>query len=304
MNNIFKYLMVLAALLIFTSCEKNTILIPEDTSYVTFEKGNVTISEDAGEATLTLYYTTFSTERAEVAIAVSTEGLSAPAVEGEDFDVLNKTVVFENGLGYATVNLKMIDNDIFEGSKQFYLEITSVPAGTKTGIDGRGRVLVTIADDEHPLKIFKGRYSHAHTNYFGAEYNYTSTTIIDVNPLDIHQILISNICSTSLNEVRPVAATIDEENQQIIIKSKQGFTAVNGGGYYFAFNAGIPKDDGTNPEPIDEEVIGSYTIDTGSGAIVITLKNWGPKWIEPNGDFDGWWWYDFFTTSTMTKLSK
>ena len=40
-----------------------------------------------------------------------------------------------------------------------------------------------------------------------------------------------------------------------------------------------------------------------TNAIEITLNNWGAKWMQPDGtSYDGWWWYDFFTTSTLTQI--
>lgn len=305
MTNIFKYAFTLVVFALLVSCENEPVLIPEDVSYVAFSKSNLIISEDAGSAEIQLYYTTFSTERAEFSITVSTKGLELPATEGEDFTLLSNKAVFEDGFGYASISLTVTDNDIFEGAKQFYLEISSAPPGCRIGIDGRERILITIADDEHPLSKFKGNYSHNHINYWGegGEYDYVSVTIIDINPLNEKQILLSNMCGTSLTEIRPVVATIDELNKQIIIKSKQIFTSPNGSGYTFAFNSGIPGSDGSNPEPVDDNVIGTYTIDENTNAIEISLQNWGPKWMEPDGTtYDGWWWYDFFTSSTMTKI--
>ncbi len=303
MIKIFKYAVMAGLAALLAGCENEPVLIPQDTSYVAFSKSTQTINEDAGSATVSLYYTTFSTERAEFNIAVSTDGIASPAIEGTDFSLSGKKVVFDKGLGYASVTVNVTDNDIYEGAKQFYLEITSAPSGCRIGIDGRERILITIADDEHPLAIFKGRYNHDHTNYYGAQYSYSTVTVIDVNPLNPKQILLSNMCGTNLPEIRPVVATVDETNHTITIKSKQIFTGRNGNGYSFAFNAGIPGTAPANPEPVDQEVTGTYTYDAGTRQIVITLTNWGPKWMEPNETtYDGWWWFDFFTSSVMTKI--
>ncbi len=303
MIKIFKYAVFAGIFLLLAGCESDPILLPEETSYVAFSKGAQTISEDAGSTEIELYYATFSHERAEFTISVSTDGIDSPANEGTDFTLVNSKVVFENGVGYAKITLNVTDNDIYEGAKQFYLVISSAPAGCKIGIDGRERILITIADDEHPLAIFKGNYDNVLSSFYGG--GYSTVTEIDVNPLNPDQILIFNICLTSLSQTGPVVATVNEEEKTLTLKSKQVFTAKNVNGYMFAFNAGntVGLPENSEPEPLDQDVVGTYTIDEESGEIIITLTNWGPKWIEPDGTtYDGWWWWNFFNSSILTKI--
>jgi hypothetical protein len=303
MTRKIKPLILLLLFALMAACENDPVLIPEDVNYVAFSKGSLTLPEDGGSFQIELYYVTFSSQSAVVAIEASTQGLASPAVEGVDFNLIDNSASFLQGHGFAHVTLEILDNEVFEGSKQFFLVISSAPAGARIGIDGREKILITIADDEHPLSKFKGNYTHEHINYYGSDWNYTSVSTININPENVNQILISNICSTSLPEVNPIVATIDEENQEIIIESKQIFSEPNGNGYTFAFNAGIPGVSPDNPEPVDERVIGTYTINEETSEIVITLHNWGPKWMEPDGTtYDGWWWYDFFTVSTMSRI--
>lgn len=77
MINKLKYTMLPVVFFLLAGCENEPILIPEDISYVAFTKSSLIISEDAGSADISLYYTTFSKERAEVNISVTTNDFPA-----------------------------------------------------------------------------------------------------------------------------------------------------------------------------------------------------------------------------------
>ena len=301
-RNIFLILSILGIALLFNACETNDpILIPEDTSYVSFSNSSASVAENGEKLTIELYLTTQSQERAEFELAADTAGLEAPAEEGTDFEI-PESVVFENGYGYAEIDIMVHDDSLSDGKKQFVLKMVSGPEGYQIGIDGKDRIMVTIEDDEHPLAYFNGDYEHAGTSFReGSDYTWTSSITADPDHED--GILISNIGATSLELVNPVEATVDTENNTITIPGKQVYTAPNSNGYPHAFNAGNPDNNPTEweIEPLDSDVVATYSINEDKTNITITLTNWGIKWIAPDGSYDGWWWWNFYVTSTMTK---
>ena len=60
-----------------------------------------------------------------VNVAAVTEGEAVPAIEGTDFNIKNKTIVFEEGFGTQYIEIEAIDNDLFTGKKTFNLVIAS-----------------------------------------------------------------------------------------------------------------------------------------------------------------------------------
>lgn len=301
MTNKFKIIIAVFIMGILFSCDENSITFPEDKAYISFSDNSANFTENDTTLTVELGFVTSTTERVECTISTSIEGIDNPAIENTDFEVSTSTIVFENGVGYANATFSLIDNSQADGKKQFYLEISSATGNVNIGIDGKEKILITIIDDEHPLAYFNGTYTHQGNSYWGSDYNFSKTTNILTNPDNDNQILIYYIAYAGLAVLDvPVVATVDEAAKTITIASKQIFTGDDGWGYTQAFNAGVPS--GDNPEPLESDVVGVYAINDERTEITISLTNWGVKWMEPDGTtFNGWWWYDFYTSSTLTK---
>lgn len=92
-----------------------------------------------------------------VTLTASSEGESSPAIEGTDFVIENKEIVFEDGCGVQNVIVRPIDNDVFTGKKTFKIIISAT--SPKLLESEQNSVLVTIVDDEHPWAAIIGTYN-------------------------------------------------------------------------------------------------------------------------------------------------
>ena len=92
-----------------------------------------------------------------VTLTASSEGESNPAIEGTDFVIENKEIVFEDGCGIQNVIVRPIDNDIFTGKKTFRIIISAT--SPKLLESAQNSVLVTIVDDEHPWAAIIGTHN-------------------------------------------------------------------------------------------------------------------------------------------------
>ncbi|MDE5421095.1 hypothetical protein L3073_02620 [Ancylomarina sp. DW003] len=299
--NLFKVIGLIIIVGFFFSCEeKDSILVPEDIAYVSFTKSDASYNESNTTLELELQLVTFSTQRTECTVNITTEGLENPATD-TDVTLASNTVIFEKGVGYAKTSLSLIDNDMIDGKKQFYLEITSVPNGIDIGIDGKEKILVTIIDDEHPLRYFNGNYTHvgeSHPTWSGTV-NWTSQ--IEVDPDNDSQIIFKNIFPWKQDVQVGVVGVVNEAEKTIELASSQKLTDTGAGYYYFGFYSGENFNDNWEGDQTEDPILGTYTINADKSEIVITLNEWGARWMEPAGTFDGRWWNDYFTTSTLTK---
>ena len=92
-----------------------------------------------------------------VTLTASSDGESNPAIEGTDFVIENKEIVFEDGCGIQNVIVRPIDNDIFTGKKTFRIIISAT--SPKLLESAQNSVLVTIVDDEHPWAAIIGTHN-------------------------------------------------------------------------------------------------------------------------------------------------
>lgn len=157
-----KYIILsVIAVALSTSCEKNypVSFNPEDT-FVSFEVSSASLEENATEAIripIILAGVPGGTS-VTATVGVSTEGIAAPAVEGEDFRILNKEISFTDGYGTEYVEIVPIDNNNFEGNKSFILTIESVtPELSMESV--QNTVTITLNDDEHPLAYLFGNWA-------------------------------------------------------------------------------------------------------------------------------------------------
>ncbi|MBN2349622.1 MAG: hypothetical protein JXJ22_12320 [Bacteroidales bacterium] len=155
MKKIFlKYSILLVALMVISSCENDPIMFNNSMNIVGFSSTALSVGE-GGEGTVILYLgARAGSPGTTITIEVSTDGLSNAATEGADFSVSTKEIPLNPGT--ETVTVTSVDNDVFTGNKAFYLVITSNTAGYDTS--AQDRILITIVDDEHPLKAWIGTY--------------------------------------------------------------------------------------------------------------------------------------------------
>lgn len=301
-----KHILILLAMstLLYRCDINDPILIPGDVSYVAFSNSELSIRENKGSLDVQLYLTTFSTAPAEFTLGYSTEGITMPAVEGVDFMMPEDgKVVFPEGMGYTTAEITILDNDRKDGMKQFWLTLDSGTAGTQIGIDGKDKVLISIQDDEHPLKFILGRYRITAASYYGSQYDISHDRVLIEPDADTTKVRITNLIE-GISPVLsyPLVATVDKENMRLSIPGGTQWSNPKDNGYYFAFYKGNPDNaNDQGPEPLDESLV--LDITEPAGVVTINgLDNWGPKWMEPAGTFDGWWWWDYYLTATLEKV--
>lgn len=156
-----KYLSLIGGLLLaITSCDDNEpqSFLAEDT-FVSFPEATASIDENATE-TIKVPIVLAGIpggKTVTVNVSASTEGEALPAIEGTDFAIKNKTIVFEEGYGTQYVEIEAIDNDVFTGNKAFRLVIVSTEPQLKNSV--QNSVKVTIVDNEHPLSYLFGVYA-------------------------------------------------------------------------------------------------------------------------------------------------
>lgn len=156
-----KYLILaVGTLFVIASCDDN---IPQsfnaEDSNASFSKTTASVNENATEPLeIPLVLAGIpGSDKVTVTLAVSTEGDTNPAIEGEDFTIDNKEITFEEGYGTQNIVIRPIDNNVFTGKKTFTLTIASSTPELKESV--QNSVKISIADDEHPLSYLFGTYA-------------------------------------------------------------------------------------------------------------------------------------------------
>ena len=156
-----KYLILaVGTLYVIASCDDN---IPQsfnaEDSNASFSKTTASVNENATEPLeIPLVLASIpGSGKVTVTLAVSTEGDTNPAIEGEDFTIDNKEITFEEGYGTQNIVIRPIDNNVFTGKKTFTLTIASSTPELKESV--QNSVKISITDDEHPLSYLFGTYA-------------------------------------------------------------------------------------------------------------------------------------------------
>lgn len=283
----------LAGITLFTGCEKDPILFDSSMNVVGFSETTLTLTEIQG-GSVTLYLgAPAGAEATVVTLNVITEGIVNPAMEGTDFTISSKEVTV--AVGTTSVEITPIDNDVFEGNKSFKLSIASNSKGYN--MSKQKTVLVTINDDEHPLKNWIGEYSVAAVSYDGPGV-YDEAWNVSISPVvdNVDRLQILGVAGSD----QPVIAAIDKDNLTITISPAQPLGLVYGSDYgaVGVFYGGNLKDitwSTPSPELYSEagatSIIGTISED-GSGMLI-------DNWAHLLTDYSGFI-YDVFNT-TWTK---
>jgi hypothetical protein len=209
-------LAMVTILFIVTGCEKEIIQFDASKNLVGFSSSALVVKENLS-GTATMYFgAATGTESTTITLAVDTVGLGkASAKEGVDFNLSSKSIPIN--VGEATVDILPVNNTIFTGDKKFYLLIASNSKNYR--ISAQKRILVTISDDEHPLKTWLGSYTVAAASY-GDPGNWDETWNVMVSPVDgeLNKVSITGLGNGSTT---PLIATIDKVALTISISSAQ-----------------------------------------------------------------------------------
>lgn len=256
----------MATVLLLTSCEWDPIMFDDSKSHVAFNGNATTIPEAGGTVSIVVRVSALTGSPAvTVNFDFDTVGIdpAKAAFEGEQFILLNdsKTLTFNDGLGYDTIQIQPVDNDIFTGNKLFNIRLVS---NSEDYPFGEAVVhSVTVADNEHPLGKWIGSYSVAlaeYASYFGDEVWAVSS---NPDPDDVNVLVFSGLGGASYAEFNDVKGTVDLEAMTITIP---GGTEIGTHGNYGGPLSIFVGDQDGNVVSESDPIIGTLSDD---GTIVI-----------------------------------
>lgn len=223
MKKIITNLLILAvALLLVTSCDDTYPIIYDDSVIVVgMSSASLSVNENAS-GSFNIYLGGVSgTEATDVTLAVSVDGISKPAVEGTDFTLSSKSVNVP--VGVATVTVNPIDNSVFAGNKQFKVTITGNSKDYPLAV--QKSILVTLVDDEHPLKNWIGTYTVAAASY-GDPGNWDEEWTVVTSPVagDVTKLALLGISDGT----KPAIATFNTTAMTIEIETPQDLGQIYG----------------------------------------------------------------------------
>ena len=152
-----------------------------------------------------------------VTLTASSEGESSPAIEGTDFVIENKEIVFEDGCGVQNVIVRPIDNDVFTGKKTFKIIISAT--SPKLLESEQNSVLVTIVDDEHPWAAIIGTYNITGISAFDEVTPVSVPAVISASDEDTNVLNVNfgygTLAKMSVEEVDGEIVVVMKDNQYI-----------------------------------------------------------------------------------------
>jgi len=210
---------VLAAVSLLVSCEADYIMFDSSKDFVAFPDKATSILEAGGAVGIPVYVVALKgSPSVTVDFDFDVTDLANPAVEGEDFTLVNasKTLTFSQGWGYDTIWIQPIDNDVFTGNKLFNVNLTSNSQSYQFGANQTHSV--TIIDDEHPLKKWIGTYSVAATSY-GSPGAWDESWTVKTESVegDLSSLQITILSTPYGGPGDPFLATLDTDEMTITI---------------------------------------------------------------------------------------
>ncbi len=223
MKKIISNLLILAvATFMMTSCDdKYPIMYDESNVIIGMSSASLSVKEDAS-GTFNIYLGGVTgTAATDVTLQVSIDGISSPAIEGTDFTLSSKTV--NVAVGSASVTVNPINNDVFTGNKQFRVTIASNSKSYALAV--QQSVLVTIVDDEHPLKAWIGTYTVEAVSY-GDPGNWDEEWTVTTSPVagDPTKLALLGISEGT----KAAIATFDTDAMTIEISTPQDLGEIYG----------------------------------------------------------------------------
>lgn len=278
-----KYIILSAiAVVLSTSCEKNypESFNPEDT-FVSFDVSTATLKENATEAVRIPIMLAGVPGGVNVTatVGVSTEGIASPAVEGTDFEIVNKEISFTEGYGTEYVEIVPIDNNNFEGNKSFILTIESVtPELSMESV--QNTVTITLNDDEHPLAYLFGNWAFTGVDPTSGTM-VSSSCVIGASGESVDEIAID------YGTPNPIYARVEEVNGYTYIRfyPYQDLGVISGYTCRFCWSE-VDMNAGTFGYDLTREVVAIY--DEASQNIIFEEDGFGLF------AFDGDSYYSFF----------
>jgi hypothetical protein len=220
---IMNFCMLAVTLLLVTSCDdKYPIMWDESNIVVGLSATSLSVREN-GTGSFNVYLGGVTgTEATTVTLEVSVVGIAKPAIEGTDFTLSSKSI--NTPVGVTAVTVSPINNSIFTGNKQFKVRLVS--NSKNYPITPQDSIVVTLVDDEHPLKNWIGTYTVAAVSY-GSPGAWDEEWTVTTSPVasDVTKLTMTGIAGSS----EAVQATFDTNAMTVTIVSP---SSINGGEGY------------------------------------------------------------------------
>ena len=151
---------ILTLMIFFVGCgEAEKEIFDDKDAFFAFESDASVVNENRSEVLKIPVCLSRTVAGGELSFDIVNEGFENPAIEGEDFNVLNSnsTVSFADGL-VQNIEIELIDNEEIDKDKQFKIVLASNTIGANLGLANNTSTefMVTIIDDEHPLAPILG----------------------------------------------------------------------------------------------------------------------------------------------------
>jgi hypothetical protein len=220
-------LIIVIVLFLVTACEQDIIMFDSSKNLVGFSATSLTVVENVGGSTsVYLGAVPGTAETTTVTLVTDTEGIGTnAAVEGVDYNLSAKSLSVSPN-EEAAIDITPVDNDVFTGDKRFYIVISSINQNYKLSV--QSRILVTISDDEHPLKQWIGTYIVTAVSY-GNPGGWDEEWTVATSPVqgNINQLAITGLGNGSTT---PLIANVDKEGLTISIEGGQAIGEAYGSG--------------------------------------------------------------------------
>jgi len=192
MKQIKYFILALFSVLLLAGCANEyERTFGDDIAFVSFGKTSFEVAENiaGGVFNLPINLASVSGLDATVTVAVVAGGT---AVAGEHYNLLNTTVNFTSSNRSDYIKIEIINDDIFKGNVTLNLDIVNVSNTNVSTLNDEERVtVVTLIDDEHPLKALFGDWTFTTTGARGGAQSYTVT--LGPETSDLTYIKISDI---------------------------------------------------------------------------------------------------------------
>jgi hypothetical protein len=285
---IHKIVFILAAVGLFVSCEPEYIMFDSSKNFVAFPEKTTSIAENGGMVGIPVYVVALPGSPAvTVTFDFDNSGLNGIlAEEGSDYTLVNnsKTLNFPDGWGYDTIWIQPVDNDVFTGNKVFNVVLQANSQNYPLGVTSSN--MVTLVDNEHPLKQWIGTYSVEALSY-GSPGEWDEAWTVNTSPVPDDIASLSVVINTGGSDGDPFLAAIDVEAMTITIPAGTDVGNVYGYG----------------PTTI---WVGDYETLDRQSSIIGTIEEDGTIKIDKLAllltDYGDYYW-DAFNT-TWTKIGK
>lgn len=276
----FIYGVAAASMMFFASCSNDTPVFDDADAFVAFTKTTMSVDEFGQTLDVPVLLTSLGGLSGTVSFEADS---TSTAIEDVHYTFAGEKTLSFSGLEGSTqyIKLNILDNDVFGGDVKLVLNLTTVSGANMGAVS---QCVITIKDNEHPLKPILGAYS-AYADTGRGEYTYEVT--LEADEADIQKVWICDL--------EPYFAA-------------NGIVAANGYNKFY----GIVNNDLTQIRVPAKQKMGYENVElvlldpeTGAipeGDIYISIQEGGNKLVfeTPWGVNDeGWWNYSF--TTILTK---